>query len=106
MVCGDFQGCYDQCRASPNLPQTVCMLQCSGAERPCAECVVGGVIGCTVGTCARQADAMLSCFQDCPDSACIANNCVDPIVQFDTCSSPFVEAGDCDASVVACNVSL
>jgi hypothetical protein len=103
-VCGDFQGCYDQCRTTA-FPQTGCMLQCTG-DLACAQCVLGGVIGCTSDTCGPQADAMLSCFESCPDSTCIGQTCTEQILAFDACSSPIVDAGTCDNSVVACNVNL
>ena len=103
-VCTDFQGCYDQCRTTA-FPQTGCMLQCTG-DLDCAQCVLGGVIGCTSDSCGPQADAMLQCFQSCDSDMCIGQMCTNQILAFDQCSSPIVEAGTCDNSVVACNVNL
>jgi hypothetical protein len=102
-VCADFQGCYDQCLSS--LPPTGCMLRCSG-DLACAQCVVGGVIGCTSDSCGPQADAMLQCIQSCPDDNCVLTTCTESILAFDACSTPIVDAGTCDTSVAACNVAL
>jgi hypothetical protein len=102
-ACDGFQGCYDQCNV--NFGGTGCMLQCS-TDLSCAQCVLGGVIGCTSNDCGREADAMLQCFDECPDTLCIGQSCTEQINAFETCSAPIVDAGACDDSVAACNVSL
>lgn len=106
-ACSEFQPCYDQCSGS-GFPQTACILQCSAEDRPCAECVLSGVIGCTADTCGAEASAMLQCFDDCAGQGqtCIPDRCTNQILGFDACVSPKVDAGECDASVSACNVGL
>lgn len=108
LACQGFQACYDDCEAAGRLPRTGCILRCG--QSGCAQCVLGGVVSCTLEGCARQTDALLQCLEACQvggaSETCVSERCGLTILGFDRCVDPYIERGQCEASVGGCGVHL
>lgn len=107
-VCGDFQPCYDACKAT-SFPITGCILQCGG-NTGCASCVLPGLFGELASECGVQGNEVVSCLEICGGAedvtACVNSRCGTSIVAFDQCARPRVEAGEVDRPAAACGISL
>ncbi len=107
-TCQEFQGCYDQCAASP-FPLTGCILQC-GAADGCAACLLPGILGATASKCGVQAGALIECLETCSqpgsDSECVSQQCGLLVVGYDGCARADIESGIADRTAMACGVEL
>ena len=108
-LCVDFQTCYDACVQQPNQLKTVCAMRCSAADSgACSNCVIRGIIQCGLEDCPLDSAALADCIEGCSTeddvASCIGSSCTLPILGFDTCVSPSIDAGKCDMGVSACGV--
>jgi mono/diheme cytochrome c family protein len=106
--CQEFQGCYDQCLASP-FPLTGCILTC-GATDGCASCLLPGVFTATADKCGVQGAALIECLEYCSqpgsDPECVTDSCGLLVVGFDGCARVDIEGGIADRTATACGVEL
>ena len=110
--CGDFDACYDACRAGGGFVMT-CTIECGteGPEpEPCTECVIESIAGCTSSVCPTALGKMIDCALDCeqaedPD-ACLLAECLEALAGFEQCVQPLADPGGCDGEAASCGVSL
>ncbi len=113
-ACKGFDACFAGCSGD----MATCMLQCSkAAGSVCQHCVVQTMMQCTaepppgVPGCGPQAQAIISCLNDCAGQAtgaqaCIVSKCLSDLSAWSTCAKPVVAAGACDVQQKACGISL
>ncbi len=113
-ACKGFDACFAGCSGD----MATCMLQCSkAAGSVCQRCVVQTMMQCTaepppgVPGCGPQAQAIITCLNDCAGQAtgaqaCVVSQCLGDLSAWSTCAKPVVAAGACDVQQKACGISL